>query len=123
MQYFNQVIETMPREQLQALQLEKLRALLSRIAGRNRFYTKKWKDAGIAPGDVRSLSDFANLPFTCKSELERAQMEAPHLARMPLSRRSLIRAFTKLPERRAPRCGSWTRRKAGTGGDPAGQLC
>jgi len=75
--YFKATIETMPREQLQALQLKKLRALLSLLNGRNCFYTRKWKDAGFAPGDVRSLSDFAKLPFTCKSELERAQAEAP----------------------------------------------
>jgi len=77
MQYFNHAVETMPREKLQALQLEKLRALLSQIIGRNRFYTKKWKEAGAAPGDINSISDFKKLPFTCKSELERAQSEAP----------------------------------------------
>lgn len=77
MRYFNRSIETMPREQLQALQLEKLRALLFQLMGRNRFYTKKWIEAGVAPGDVKSLSDFQKLPFTTKAELERAQAEAP----------------------------------------------
>jgi phenylacetate-CoA ligase len=77
MQYFNQLVETMPREKLQSLQLEKLRALLSKIIGRNRFYTKKWIEAGVLPGDIQSLSDFRNLPFTTRSELERAQAEAP----------------------------------------------
>ncbi|HEX3377667.1 MAG TPA: hypothetical protein VHS29_12445 [Candidatus Acidoferrales bacterium] len=77
MGYFNPAVETIPRERLQSLQLEKLRVLLSRIAGRNRFYTKKWEEAGIAPTDVRALSDFTNLPFTCRAELERAQAEAP----------------------------------------------
>jgi phenylacetate-CoA ligase len=77
MQYFNQAIETMPREQLRALQLEKLRALLSQIMGNNRFYTRKWNAAGAVPADVRSLSDFKKLPFTYKSELVAAQEEAP----------------------------------------------
>jgi phenylacetate-CoA ligase len=77
MQYFNQAVETMPREQLQALQLEKLGALLSQISERNRFYTRKWRDAGVEPADVRSLSDFRKLPFTYKSELVHAQEEAP----------------------------------------------
>jgi phenylacetate-CoA ligase len=76
-QYFNHAVETMPREQLQSLQLEKLRTLLPQIMGRNRFYTRKWKDAGVVPTDVRSLSDFTKLPFTYKSELVRAQEEAP----------------------------------------------
>jgi len=77
MQFFNQAIETLPREKLQALQLEKLRALFSQVLGPNRFYTKKWKDAGVSPEGIKSLSDFKKLPFTCKSELERAQAEAP----------------------------------------------
>ena len=77
MPYFNQAVETMPREQLRGLQLEKLRALLSQLMGRNRFYTKKWKEAGVRPGDIQSFSDFTKLPFTYKSELVRAQEEAP----------------------------------------------
>jgi phenylacetate-CoA ligase len=77
MQYFNQAVETMPREQLRTLQLEKFRTLLSQLMGRNRFYAEKWKEAGVAPGDIRSLSDFRQLPFTEKSELVRAQEQAP----------------------------------------------
>jgi phenylacetate-CoA ligase len=77
MHYFNQVVETMPREELKALQLEKVRKLLSQLMGRNRFYTKKWKEAGLEPGDITSLSVFGKLPFTDKSELVRAQEEAP----------------------------------------------
>ena len=76
-QYFNEALETMPREKLQDLQFEKLRGLLAQLIGRNRFYMRKWKEAGVSPGDLQSLSDFRKLPFTCKSELVRAQEEAP----------------------------------------------
>ncbi len=67
----------MPRGRLRALQLKKFQALLSQLFGRNRFYTKKWENAGIVPGDIRSLSDLAKLPFTHKSELMQAQEEEP----------------------------------------------
>jgi phenylacetate-CoA ligase len=77
MTYFDPVIETMPREQLRSLQLEKLRALLDQIYGRNRFYTAKLNAAGFAPGALRSLDDLARLPFTTKSELVQAQADAP----------------------------------------------
>lgn len=77
MHYFNQTVETMPREQLRVLQLEKLRGLLAQLMGRNRFYTRKWKEAGASPGTIQSFSDFRKLPFTYKSELVRAQEEAP----------------------------------------------
>ncbi|MBZ5503044.1 MAG: AMP-binding protein [Acidobacteriia bacterium] len=77
MQFFNQGIETMPREQLQALQLEKLQKLLVRLHGPNRFYTRKWKESGVTPAAITSLSDLTKLPFTTKTELLRAQDEAP----------------------------------------------
>lgn len=77
MPFFDQVNETAPRERLQTLQVEKLQRLVREIFGRNRFYTKKWKDAGMNPGDIQSLADFQKLPFTYKSELVSAQEEAP----------------------------------------------
>jgi phenylacetate-CoA ligase len=63
-------IETAPREELEALQLERLRATLRRIldavpAGRERLHA-----AGVrAADDVRSLDDLRRLPFTTKSDL------------------------------------------------------
>ena len=77
MTYFDPTVETMSREQLRALQLDKLRAVFDQIHGRNRFYTAKLNDAGFAPGALRSLDDLARLPFTIKSELVQAQAEAP----------------------------------------------
>lgn len=77
MPFYDQASETAPRERLQTLQLEKLQKLIRGLCGRNRFYTKKWNDAGIGPLDIRSLPDLRRLPFTCKSELVNAQEEAP----------------------------------------------
>jgi phenylacetate-CoA ligase len=77
MPFFHQATEAMPRERLRALQFEKLQKLLRQIFGLNRFYTKKWNDAGVSPDSIRSLSDFRKFPFTYKSELVRAQEEAP----------------------------------------------
>jgi len=77
MTYFDPTVETMSREQLRALQLDKLRAVFDQIHGRNRFYTAKLNDAGFAPGALRSLDDLARRPFTIKSELVQAQAEAP----------------------------------------------
>ena len=77
MPFFDQVNETAPREHLRTLQFDKLQRLLHEISGRNRFYTKKWNDAGIVPRSIHSLSDLQKLPFTYKSELVCAQEEAP----------------------------------------------
>src|SRR6266481_3826173 len=43
-----------------------------------------------------------------------------HLAPMRLSPWKLTRAFIRHPEPRAPRCASWTPRKAGNGGEIVG---
>ncbi len=77
MSFYDEANETAPRERLRTLQLQKLQSLVSEICGRNRFYTKKWSDAGIVAADIQSFSDFEKLPFTCKSELVQAQEEAP----------------------------------------------
>ena len=77
MPFFDQATETLPRERLREVQLQKLQANLSQIYGRNRFYTKKWNEAGILLKSIQSFSDFQKLPFTCKSELARAQEEEP----------------------------------------------
>ncbi len=77
MPIFDQSVERLPREQLSALQSQKLQEVLRLVFGRNCFYTKKWRDAGLASLDIQSLTDPRKLPFTHKSELMQAQEEAP----------------------------------------------
>jgi phenylacetate-CoA ligase len=60
-------IERMPRDELAALQLSRLRALVERLAGRVPFYRDALAAAG-APG-VESLEALARLPFTSKADL------------------------------------------------------
>ncbi len=69
MTYFDELTETLPREQLAALQLKKLQGMMGHLWGRNQFYTNKWKAAGVQPSDIRSLADLVGLPLTRKSEL------------------------------------------------------
>jgi phenylacetate-CoA ligase len=61
--------ETMPREQLEALQLERLRATLENAHANVPFSTKKMDELGVRPGDVTSRADVAGLPFTTKIDL------------------------------------------------------
>lgn len=67
--YFDKETETLPREQLRELQYKKLRAMVEELWDRNRFYTRKWREAGIEPGDITSLEQLPLLPFTTKHEL------------------------------------------------------
>ncbi len=74
MRYFDEATETLARELLAALQIGKLRAMMTELAGKNRFYGAKWRAAQVAPADIRSLDDLRRLPFTTKSELAADQL-------------------------------------------------
>ncbi|MBI4672312.1 MAG: AMP-binding protein [Chloroflexi bacterium] len=77
MLYFDPKTETLAREQLRQLQLEKLQTLLREVWGRNAFYTRKFRASGFAPGDLRTLEQLKELPFTRKQELVQDQSERP----------------------------------------------
>ncbi|MBS3757149.1 MAG: phenylacetate--CoA ligase [Desulfobacterales bacterium] len=61
--------ETMPREALESIQLRRLQTTLSRVYATVPFYRKKFDEAGVLPGDVKSLDDLRRLPFTMKQDL------------------------------------------------------
>lgn len=61
--------ETMPREELEELQLRRLKQLCERVYANVPFYTNKFKELGIEPKDINSLSDLTRLPFTEKQDL------------------------------------------------------
>ncbi len=66
--YFNPEIETMPRQQLEQLQLERLKATVAH-AMNSPFYQEKFKELGITPADIQTLDDVKRLPFTTKEDL------------------------------------------------------
>ena len=65
-------IETASRDQLQALQLERLRWSLAHAYEGNPRYRAKFDAAGVHPGDLKSLADLARFPFTTKQDLRDA---------------------------------------------------
>jgi phenylacetate-CoA ligase len=66
---FDMDIETLPREELEALQLKRLKSLCERVYANVAFYKKAFDERGITPADIRSLSDARYLPFTEKQDL------------------------------------------------------
>ena len=64
--------ETLPREELAALQLVRLKNQCERVYANVPFYRKAFEDVGIHPSDVKSLQDLARLPFTEKQDLRDA---------------------------------------------------
>lgn len=61
--------ETLPREELEALQLTRLRSLCERVYANVPHYRRRFDEAGITPADIRKLSDLTLLPFTEKQDL------------------------------------------------------
>jgi phenylacetate-CoA ligase len=62
-------IERASRDELAALQLDRLRRLLRRAYENVPLYRRRFDEAGVHPTDVRELSDLARFPFTTKSDL------------------------------------------------------
>ena len=60
-------VETVPREDMERLQVERLRERLGRVKVHVPFYREQL--AGFEPGDIRSLADLTRLPFTNKQDL------------------------------------------------------
>jgi phenylacetate-CoA ligase len=66
---FNVEQETLPREELEAIQLRRLQNLCERVYANVPHYREQFTKAGITPADIKSLSDLAKLPFTEKQDL------------------------------------------------------
>ncbi len=61
--------ETMPRELLGQLQLQRLQSTVANAYDNVPLHRQRLQAAGLRPADIRSLDDLARLPFTLKSDL------------------------------------------------------
>ncbi|MDH5375614.1 MAG: phenylacetate--CoA ligase [Candidatus Bathyarchaeota archaeon] len=69
---FQPEFEKMPRNKLVELQEERLRKVVRYCYERVPVYRRKFKDAEITPGDIRTLDDLKKIPFTEKEDLRMA---------------------------------------------------
>ncbi|HLB45892.1 MAG TPA: phenylacetate--CoA ligase [Anaerolineales bacterium] len=69
MPIWNPDCETMPREQMENLQVQRLREVVARVAAVSPLYKKKFADARVSADGIKSLDDLKRLPFTEKSDL------------------------------------------------------
>ena len=59
--------ETLPREEIEKIQLDKLKTTVSYIYDRVKPYRDKMDAAGVKPEDIQTLEDLKKLPFTYKA--------------------------------------------------------
>ena len=62
-------IETASRDELAALQLERLKWTLKHAYENSIVYRRKFDEAGVRPDDLKTLADLSRFPFTTKSDL------------------------------------------------------
>ena len=62
-------IETLPREQLAELQLDRLKKTLQHAYNNVPHFKQRFDDAGVAPESLKTLEDLAKFPFTVKTDL------------------------------------------------------
>jgi phenylacetate-CoA ligase len=68
MEYWDREIETISREDLTALQVERLRETVG-VALQSPFYSKRLGEAGVTVDSMVSLDDLKRIPFTTKEDL------------------------------------------------------
>ncbi|GAB6905426.1 putative PaaK: phenylacetate-CoA ligase (Aerobic) [Desulfosarcina cetonica] len=71
--YWNPILETMPREKLQALQLKKFKRIFTWAYDNSPFYRRLYRDAGIEPGDIKTFADIRKVPKIEKSMMREIQ--------------------------------------------------
>ncbi|MCD8118046.1 MAG: phenylacetate--CoA ligase [Lachnospiraceae bacterium] len=67
--YYQPEIETMPVEQIQALQSERLREQVQYVYEHVKFYHDRMDEAGVRPEDIHGIEDLSKLPFITKDDL------------------------------------------------------
>ncbi len=66
---WNYKYEAMKRDKLEIMQFLRLKQTLERVYQLVPFYHKRFREAGIEAGDIRSLEELQRLPFTIKDDL------------------------------------------------------
>jgi phenylacetate-CoA ligase len=81
--YWNPKTETLAREQLEALQLAKLRYQCEWAAERSPWYRRRFHEEGFDPSRLRSVADIRQLPLLTRDDWMASQEAAPPYGEIP----------------------------------------
>ena len=70
--YYQKDIETMSREEMKALQTEKLLKQVQHVWDNVPYYRNLMEEKGVTPADIQSIDDLHKLPFLSKADLRDA---------------------------------------------------
>ena len=77
-EYWNPVLETLPREKLEQLQLKKFQEIFRWAYEHSKFYRQLYSSAGIEPGDIRTFDDIRRVPKIEKAMMRDIQGKEPY---------------------------------------------
>ena len=69
MAFWNEEIETMPREELEKLQLRLLKAKVREMYDKSAFFHERMRSVNLLPDDITSFETFRKVPFMRKTDL------------------------------------------------------
>lgn len=75
--YWNPILETLPIEKLQKLQLIKFKRIFKYAYENSTFYKQLYSEAGIELGDIKTFDDVRKIPIVEKSMLREIQERDP----------------------------------------------
>src|SRR5579859_2191108 len=81
--YWNPKNETLPREDLNRLQLYKLQRLAELAYTKSPFHRARLDAAGFRPEQLRTLDDLRRLPYMTREEWMASISETPHFGNLP----------------------------------------
>ncbi|HEX6385248.1 MAG TPA: phenylacetate--CoA ligase, partial [Anaerolineae bacterium] len=106
MPMWNPEYESMPRQDLEQLQGQRLRQTAEHVYRCVRFYQRKFREGRVFPEDINSLDDLKQLPFTTKQDL-RDEYPFANFA-VPLSQ--VVRVHASSGTTGKPTVGGYTRK-------------
>ncbi|MEO8285906.1 MAG: AMP-binding protein [Chloroflexota bacterium] len=81
-EYWNPKHETMPREDIEQLQLLKLRRMCDYAYANVPFHRGKWDEAGFKPDQLETLADLRRIPFMTREDWMESLLEKPLFGEM-----------------------------------------
>ncbi len=106
-------IETASRDEISALQLERLKWSLRHAYEGSSFYRKRFDDHGVHPDDLHTLADLAKFPFTVKTDLR----DTYPFGMFAVPREQLVRVHASSGTTGKPTVVGYTRRDIDTWAD------
>lgn len=117
--FFQKDLETMPRQQIEALQLERLKWVVNYCYNNVPFYHKRLDECGVAADKIKQLSDVEYIPFTTKEDI---RDNYPYgLFAQPL--KNIVRIHASSGTTGKPTVVGYTKKDLDTWSDLVARLC